>query len=166
MRRGAIAMLMAVGLAAGAATSSAAPPRSCHAKGAAYRHGAVRVYLRGLRVRTYYLCSASIRTPLAYHSRRIASDEDVPGEYRIRAGRLLYDDFVVKTQTALFAWVDLHSAAYRETSVPGYPQVAPDVWSVGPGGGIAFVTDHFAVGETIWYAAPGSGALAPARALV
>ena len=71
----------------------AAAPASCSAHGVAYRKGAIRVFLRGSRTRTYYLCSATLRTPRAYHVRRVTDSEDVPYDYVVKGRRLSDSSF-------------------------------------------------------------------------
>lgn len=158
--------ILVAGLLAWSAAAGAAAPKSCHAKGATYRRGPIRVYLRGSRQRTYYLCSQYIRAPRAYHVRTIDPAEDVPFDYTVRRRRLVYDDFDVKTQADVLAWVDLRTGEYRQAPVPGQPNTYTRMRAVTSSGGIAFVTYLFDKDERIWYAAPAAGELARPRILV
>ena len=141
---------------------AAQAPASCDARTAVLRRGNVRVFLRGDAVRTYYLCSDRLRTPRAYHRRRIDPAEDEPFDFSVKGRRLSYTDFIVTTQIELLAWVDLVTARYREVRIPQDYEY-DEIRALGPDGGIAFVTTDADEGQRIWYAAARATALARPR---
>lgn len=142
--------------------SAAQAPAGCDAPKAVLRRGKVRVFLRGETVRTYYLCSDRLRTPRAYHTRKVDPAEDEPFDFSVRGRRLLYTDFHVATQVELLAWVDLVTARYREIRIPGGHEY-DEIRALGPDGAIAFVTTDAEDGQRIWYAAARAGSLAKPR---
>lgn len=143
-------------------TSAAQAPASCDAAQAVLRRGKIRVFLRGETVRTYYLCSERLRTPRAYHTRKVDPAEDEPFDFSVRGRRLLYTDFHVATQVELLAWVDLVTAQYREIRIPAGHEY-DEIRAPGPDGAIAFVTTDAEEGQRIWYAAARARSLAKPR---
>ena len=148
--------------AASQRASAAQAPANCEASKAVLRRGKIRVFLRGEKVRTYYLCSDRLRTPRAYHSRKVDPAEDEPFDFSVRGRRLLYTDFHVITQIELLAWVDLRTAGYREIRIPAGHEY-DEIRALGPDGAIAFVTTDADKGQRIWYAAARARALATPR---
>ncbi len=148
--------------AASQRASAAQAPANCDAAKAVLRRGKIRVFLRGEKVRTYYLCSDRLRTPRAYHSRKVDPAEDEPFDFSVRGRRLLYTDFHVITQIELLAWVDLRTAGYREIRIPAGHEY-DEIRALGPDGAIAFVTTDADKGQRIWYAAARARALATPR---
>ena len=142
--------------------SAAQAPAGCAAPKAVLRRGRIRVFLRGDTVRTYYLCSDRLRTPRAYHKRKVDPAEDEPFDFSVRGRRLLYTDFHVATQVELLAWVDLVTAHYREIRIPRGHEY-DEIRALGPDGAIAFVTTDAADGQRIWYAAASATSLARPR---
>ena len=158
-----VTLALACPASAGAPPVAAAQaPASCDATKAVLRRGKIRVFLRGETVRTYYLCSDRLRTPRAYHTRKVDPDEDEPSDFSVRGRRLLYTDFHVSTQVELLAWVDLVNAQYREIRVPKDHEY-DEIRALGPDGAIAFVTTDAEDGQRIWYAAARARSLARPR---
>ncbi len=164
----AAALVLAAGWGSGArlgsvaAPAAARDPATCSAPRAIYRRGAIRVFMRGEKVRAYYLCSDRLRTPRRYHVRRIDPAEDDPFDFGVRGRRLIYTDFIVATQVELLAWVDLRNAQYREVRLPTDHEY-DEIRALAPDGGIAFVTTDADEGQRIWYAAAGRSALGRPR---